>query len=146
MDPEIKNKIGINRLRFLVQSLQDLDNNLKKLNSRLYVIRGNAVEELIKLFKKWQVKYLTCQVDIDPIYVKQDEEIDKIAEKNDIFVVRRVQHTVYDVHSVLKKNNGNVPMTYQKFLSLVQDMQVKECIEITKTISDHCNPKDSDSK
>ncbi|KAJ8731792.1 hypothetical protein PYW08_014522 [Mythimna loreyi] len=146
IEPDIKHKVGVNRLRFLVQSLQDLDANLKKLNIRLYIIRGNAVEELPKLFDKWQVKYLTSQVDIDPIYVKQDEVIDDIAEKKDIFIVRRVQHTVYDVHSVLKKNNNSVPMTYQKFLSLVQDVQVKDCIEITKQISDHCNPKDKDSK
>ena len=145
LEPDIKNKVGVNRLRFLMQSLQDLDLNLKKLNTRLYIIRGNAVEELPKLFDEWQVKNLTCQVDIDPIYVKQDEAIDDIAEKKDIFIVRRVQHTVYDVHSVLKKNNNSVPMTYQKFLSLVQDVQVKECIEITKEISDHCKPPDADS-
>ncbi|KAI5644054.1 FAD binding domain of DNA photolyase domain-containing protein [Phthorimaea operculella] len=141
IEPDIKDKVGANRLRFLVQSLHDLDANLKKLNTRLYVVRGRAVEELPKLFKKWQVKFLTSQVDIDPEYVKQDEVIEEIAEKEDIFIVKRVQHTVYDVHSVLKKNNGAVPLTYQKFLSLVSDAQVKECIEITKNVSDHCKPK-----
>lgn len=142
IDPDIKNKVGINRLRFLIQSLQDLDTNLRKLNSRLYCIKGNAIDDLPKLFVKWQVKFLTCQVDIDPIYVQQDCAIEKVAEKKNIFIVKRVQHTVYDVHSVLKKNNGNIPMTYQKFLSLVQDVQVKESIEITKELSQHCNPID----
>ncbi|KAJ2946899.1 hypothetical protein O0L34_g16237 [Tuta absoluta] len=145
IEPDIKDKVGANRLRFLVQSLHDLDENLKKLNSRLYVVRGKAIEELPKLFKKWQVKFLTSQVDIDPEYVKQDEFIEGIAEKEDIFIVKRVQHTVYDVHSVLKKNNGAVPLTYQKFLSLVNDAQVKECIEITKNVSDYCKPKKDDT-
>ncbi|CAB3242988.1 unnamed protein product [Arctia plantaginis] len=146
LDPDIKDKIGINRLRFLIQSLQDLNSNLKKLNSRLYCIRGNAINYLPKLFEDWQVKFLTCQVDIDPIYVEQEEVIEKIAEEKDIFIVKRVQHTVYDYNNVLKKNNGSIPMTYQKFLSLVQDVPVKECIEITKPISDDCISKDGDLK
>ncbi|XP_052750434.1 cryptochrome-1 [Galleria mellonella] len=143
IDPDIKNKIGINRLRFLIQSLQDLDFNLKKLNSRLYVIKGKAIDIIPKLFDEWQVKYLTTQVDIDPEIVKQDEIIEKIANEKDIFIVRRVQHTIYDVHSVIRKNNGNVPLTYQKFLSLVQDLQVKSTIDILKSISDHCKTPDN---
>lgn len=123
-----------------------MDSNLRKLNSRLYVIKGKAVEQLPELFEKWQVKYLTVQVDIDPEYVKQDEIIEEIANEKNIFINRRVQHTVYDVHSVLKKNLNAVPLTYQKFLSLVNDVKVKETIEITKQISDYCKPSDEASK
>ncbi|XP_049866388.1 cryptochrome-1 [Pectinophora gossypiella] len=147
IDPDIiKTKVGVNRLKFLLQSLQNLDENLRKLNSCLYVIRGKATEELPKLFDKWQVKFLTTQVDIDPEYVNQDVIIEKVAEEKDIFIVKRVQHTVFDVHSVLKKNNGAIPLTYQKFLSLVTDIQVKECIEITKKLSDHCKAPEKDLK
>lgn len=146
IEPDIKNKVGENRLRFLIQSLQDLDSNLRKLNTRLFILRGTATEILPKLFDKWQVKHLTSQLDIDRDIVLQDEVIDEVAEKKDIFIVRRVQHTVYDVHSVLKKNNGAVPLTYQKFLSLVTEIQVKDTIEITKALSDNCKPPDFDSK
>ncbi|KAJ0179717.1 hypothetical protein K1T71_004308 [Dendrolimus kikuchii] len=146
IDSYIKNKVGVNRLRFLIQSLENLDSNLRKLNSRLYVIRGEATERLPELFKSWQVKYLTYQVDIDPEIIKQDEVIEKIAEKNNIFVNKRVQHTVYDVQKVLKNNNGSVPLTYQKYLSLVTELQVKECIIISKIISNECKPPDESSQ
>ncbi|XP_068630504.1 cryptochrome-1 [Battus philenor] len=136
---------GHNRLRFLLQSLKDLDASLRKLNTRLYVLRGKPIDCLPSLFKKWQVKFLTSQVDIDPEIVEQDEAIEKIAEKSDIFIVKRVQHTVYDFNAVLKKNNGSVPLTYQKFLSLVQDVQVKEIIEIKKEISECCKASDFNS-
>lgn len=81
IDPDIKDKVGVNRLQFLVQSLQDLDANLKKLNTRLYIIKGKAEEKLPELFDKWQVKNLTLQLDIDPELVRQDEIIEEIAEK-----------------------------------------------------------------
>lgn len=131
-------------MRFLIQSLHDLDANLRKLNSRLYILKGKAVDLLPKLFDQWQVKFLTTQVDIDPEILDQEEAIEKIAEEKDVFIVKRVQHTVYDVNSVLKKNNGAVPLTYQKFMSLVNDIQVKEAIHITKVVSDHCKPTDED--
>lgn len=38
-------------LRFLLESLEDLDQNLRKLNSRLFVIRGQPAGVLPKLFK-----------------------------------------------------------------------------------------------
>ncbi|XP_045488392.1 cryptochrome-1 [Pieris rapae] len=146
IDPEVKNRIGTNRLRFLIQSLQNLDTNLRKLNTRLYIVKGTATVSLPKVFENWNVKYLSVQVDIDPEYVAQDEVIEKFCEENDIFVVKRVQHTVYDVQGILKKNNGNVPLTYQKFLSLVKDQQVRDCIELNKKLSDCCKPEDIESK
>ncbi|MEQ2160433.1 Cryptochrome-1 [Goodea atripinnis] len=43
--------VGINRWRFLLESLEDLDNSLKKVNSRLFVIRGQPTEVFPRLFK-----------------------------------------------------------------------------------------------
>lgn len=144
MDPDVKTKIGANRLRFLIESLQDLDSNLKKLNSRLYVVTGKASESLPKLFDEWTVKYLTTQVDLDPEVVEQHQIIEKIAEEKSIFINSRVQHTVYNPNIVLNKNNGGVPLTYQKFLSLVNDIQVKQVIEITKEVSNECKPEETE--
>jgi deoxyribodipyrimidine photolyase len=42
--------------RFLLQCLEDLDHNLRKLNSRLFVIRGQPADAIPKLFKV----ILTC--------------------------------------------------------------------------------------
>ncbi|CAG9560692.1 unnamed protein product [Danaus chrysippus] len=146
IDPDIKNRVGCNRLRFLFQSLKNLDTSLRKINTRLYVIKGKAVECLPKLFDEWHVKFLTLQVDIDADLVKQDEVIEEFCEANNIFVVKRMQHTVYDFNSVVKKNNGSIPLTYQKFLSLVSDVQVKDIIQISKSVSDECKGNDYDSQ
>lgn len=40
-------------IRFLLQSLEDLDLNLRKLGSRLFVLRGQPVDVLPKFFKEW---------------------------------------------------------------------------------------------
>lgn len=41
-------KVGVNRMGFLLESLTDLDQNLRKVGSKLIVVHGNPVEELPK--------------------------------------------------------------------------------------------------
>lgn len=43
--------VDINKWRFLLESLEDLDRGLRKLNSRLFVIRGQPAGVLPKLFR-----------------------------------------------------------------------------------------------
>lgn len=37
----------------MLQCLEDLDHNLRKINSRLFVVRGQPADALPKLFKEW---------------------------------------------------------------------------------------------
>ena len=43
---------GLNRIRFLIESLVDLDSNLKKLGSRLLVLKGEPGEVLIRCLEQ----------------------------------------------------------------------------------------------
>lgn len=43
---------GLNRIRFLLESLVDLDSNLKKLGSRLLVLHGEPSDVLIRCLKE----------------------------------------------------------------------------------------------
>ena len=56
--------------RFLLQCLEDLDSSLRKLNSRLFVIRGQPADVLPTLFKEWGTTYFTFEEDPEPIREK----------------------------------------------------------------------------
>lgn len=45
-------RAGLNRIRFLLESLTDLDTSLKKLGSRLLVLKGEPSEVLIRCLKE----------------------------------------------------------------------------------------------
>jgi cryptochrome len=45
-------RAGLNRIRFLLESLVDLDLSLKKLGSRLLVLKGEPSEVLIRCLKE----------------------------------------------------------------------------------------------
>lgn len=58
MEPDPKafspgsSRAGLNRIRFLLESLVDLDLSLKKLGSRLLVLKGEPSEVLIRCLKE----------------------------------------------------------------------------------------------
>jgi len=85
------------RWRFLVQSLNNLDANLRTIGSRLYIIKGNPQESFQTLFKEWNVKKLTFEIDIEPYAKERDSSIIKLAEENSIQVITKVSHTLYDL-------------------------------------------------
>lgn len=45
-------RAGLNRINFLLESLADLDSSLKKLGSRLLVLKGEPSEVLIRCLKE----------------------------------------------------------------------------------------------
>lgn len=81
--------------RFLLQCLEDLDRSLRKLNSRLFVIRGQPADALPKLFKKWGTTSLTFEEDPEPYGRVRDENITTLCKELGISVVQRVSHTLY---------------------------------------------------
>ncbi|XP_039432020.1 cryptochrome-2 [Culex pipiens pallens] len=111
-------RVGPNRWRFLQQTLADLDANLRKLNSRLYVVRGNPEEMFPELFREWNVTLLTFEHDIEPYSVKRDATVRELARQAKIEVQVEKSLTIYDPDEILKKNGGKIPLTYQKYGSL----------------------------
>ncbi|XP_045176201.2 cryptochrome-1-like isoform X2 [Mercenaria mercenaria] len=115
-------RVGVNRWRFLLQTLQNLDDNLKKINSRLFVVRGNPSDIFPKLFKEWGITKLTYEVDTEPYAIERDSVIDGLAKDSGIEVMRCVSHTLYDTERTISKNGGSPPLTYQRFQTLMSQM------------------------
>ena len=63
------------RTAFLLECLQDLDEQLRAKGSRLFVVRGKPEEVLPGLFKEWKVKKLTFEADSEPRSRERDREV-----------------------------------------------------------------------
>ena len=57
-------KTGNFRAQFLLESLADLDKNLRALNSGLMVVRGKPEIELYKLAQKYKVQKVFCKKEV----------------------------------------------------------------------------------
>ncbi|GFT22944.1 cryptochrome-1 [Nephila pilipes] len=111
----VKNmRVGPNRWRFLMQSLNDLDESLKQFNSRLFVIRGKPTEVFPDIVKKWKIELLTFESDTEPYAKARDEEIENLMKTLNVEIKKFCTNTLYNSEQIISYN-GKVPLTYQAF-------------------------------
>nr|XP_015198002.1 PREDICTED: cryptochrome-1-like isoform X1 [Lepisosteus oculatus] len=118
--------LGVNRWRFLLQCLEDLDANLRKLNSRLFVIRGQPANVFPRLFKEWKISRLTFEYDSEPFGKERDAAIKKLAKEAGVEVIVKISHTLYDLDRIIELNGGQPPLTYKRFQTLISRMDPPE--------------------
>ncbi|KAM4652531.1 cryptochrome-1-like [Discoglossus pictus] len=115
-------RVSGNRWRFLIEALNDLDQNLRKINSRLFVVRGKPAEVFPVLFKKWKVTRLTFEVDTEPYSRQRDAEVERLAAIHNVQVIQKVSNTLYDIDRVIAENNGKPPLTYVRFQTVLASL------------------------
>ncbi|XP_019345657.1 cryptochrome-1 isoform X2 [Alligator mississippiensis] len=136
-------QVSVNRWRFLVESLKDLDESLKKLNSRLFVVRGHPAEVFPGLFKAWKVTRLTFEVDTEPYSKQRDAEVVRLAAAHGVQVIQKVSHTLYDTDRVIAENNGKVPLTYRQLQAVLAGLGPPKqpvLAPTLETLKDCCTP------
>ncbi|KAM4047736.1 cryptochrome-1-like isoform 1-T2 [Anomaloglossus baeobatrachus] len=111
--------IGSNRWNFLLQSIEDLHCNLQKLNSCLFVIRGDYKKVLRDYVQKWNITQVTIDLEIEPYYREMDDTLKAMGHELGFQLLSLVSHTLYDVRRIIDMNCGQAPLTYKKFLHIL---------------------------
>ncbi|XP_014255348.1 cryptochrome-1-like isoform X2 [Cimex lectularius] len=127
--------VGINKWRFLLQCLEDIDRSLRNLNSRLFVIRGQPADILPKLLKEWGTTCLSFEEDPEPFGRVRDQNIIVMCKSMNIGVVTSVAHTLYKLEKIIEKNGGKAPLTYRQFQSIISSLEAPPHPEPTVTLS-----------
>jgi cryptochrome len=114
-------KVGTNRYGYLLQSLTDLDQSLRKLGSKLFVVKGSVNNVMPILLDHWKIKLMTWEIDTEPYALVRDTDMEKLASSRDIKVQKFNGHTLYNIADVITAAGGNekVPRNYNSFLNLV---------------------------
>ena len=99
LDTKVDQNIGIgaNLWRFLLQCLEDVDDSLRRLNSRLFVVRGQPADVFPRLFREWNTSLLTFEEDSEPFgREKGCRQFRLLAKESGVQVAVRRSHTLYD--------------------------------------------------
>ncbi|CAG2250086.1 CRY [Mytilus edulis] len=117
-------RVGVNRWRFLIQTLQNLDQSLKNtiLGTFVTCCKGYPRRSFPELFKQWETTHLTFEFDIEPYAKVRDAAVKALAEKSGVEVMTCVSNTLYDTDKVIKANGGNPPLTYQRLQTVLSKM------------------------
>ncbi|XP_061533381.1 cryptochrome-2 [Phycodurus eques] len=139
--------VGINRWRFLLEALQDLDCSLKKLNSRLFVVRGQPAEVFPRLFKEWKMTRLTFEYDPEPYGKEKDSAIIKMAQEFGVETIVRNSHTLYNLDRIIEINNNSAPLTFKRFQTIVSRLELprRPLPSINQKQMDKCHTKITDN-
>lgn len=112
-------RVGANRLRFLLESLKDLDDNLRSRGSSLLVLHGDPTRVVPAALEKWNCTRLCYETDTEPYALKRDAAVADAARALGAEVHAPVSHTLYDVERLLAKCPGGQPPTaYASFLKI----------------------------
>lgn len=142
LDPQLlkgTTKVSPKRVVFLLQCLRNLDNNLKRNGSRLFVIQGRPFEQFPRVFKDWDITRLSFETDPDPHARTRDTAIQKLAEKSNIEVISEISHTLFDVNEVLGANQRETPMTLDYFELVAASLKVPDPVNaVDRSVLDGC--------
>ncbi|XP_073146085.1 (6-4)DNA photolyase [Henckelia pumila] len=111
-------RAGLNRIRFLLESLVDLDFNLKKIGSRLLVLKGEPSEVLSRCLHEWRISKLCFEFDTEPYYQALDSKVKNHASAVGVEIYSPVSHTIFNPADIIQKNGGKPPLSYQSFVKL----------------------------
>ena len=77
-----KNKFkSHNAIQFMIESLKELNSDLKKLGSKLHIFNGDNKKILKKIIKQIDVENIVFNMDYTPYARKRDKKISKFCKK-----------------------------------------------------------------
>merc|ERR1711935_74072 len=115
-------KFGANKTQFMLECLKDLDANLKTMGTRLFVIRGNALETIKKFCKDHEITQMTYMRDAEIFYKQRDAEIKTIVNRMEIVTKSFGGHTLYEPDEIIEANGGEIPLSHDEFYKVVKTM------------------------
>ncbi|MBW3019977.1 DNA photolyase family protein, partial [Candidatus Woesearchaeota archaeon] len=117
-----------NCLQFMLNSLKDLNDELKKKKSKLYIFHGLTEDVVDKIIKDKKIDAIYSNKDYTPFARKRDETIKKICEKNSIDFVQLDDALINPPGSVLK-DDGTPYTVYTPFLRKARQIDVKKPVK-----------------
>ena len=114
-----EHKFGVNRWRFLLECLHDLDQQLQALNLQLCVVQGPTAVVLSEVCAEWNVTHLTYQVSPEPHSMIEESTVDQMACDGNIKVEKFYSHTLFEPAYMLSLSNSKRVVTTKEFKALV---------------------------
>jgi deoxyribodipyrimidine photo-lyase len=100
-----------NSVQFMIESLMDLDSQIKKYGRKLHCFYGHNVSVIKKLIQQLDIQVIGYNLDYSPYAVKRDMEIMDLCQKMNVRIQPAHDYYLHEPGSVLNGTGG----PYQKF-------------------------------
>jgi deoxyribodipyrimidine photo-lyase len=134
-------KTGNFRAQFLLESLKDLDDNLRKLGSGLLIIRGKPEYELVKLAQKYQATKVFAKKEVAYEEKQTEERIEKELWKLKCELKTFSTSTLYHPQD-LPFSIKDIPDVFTNFRKRTEkESQIRDIFPAPKTIKSPAIPE-----
>lgn len=113
-------------MKFLLESLADLDYQLRSVGGQLYVFQGAVTFVFRRLWEELGISSICFEQDCEPIWKDRDNAVETLCRELGIAYHEEISHTLWNPREVIETNGGIPPLTYQMFL--VSETGCKSCI------------------
>lgn len=103
-------------MKFLLESLAELDYQLRGMGGQLFVFQGKATFIFRRLWEELGISAISFEQDCEPIWRDRDQALELLCRELGIGCHEKVSHTLYDPRQIIEMNGGIPPLTYQMFL------------------------------
>lgn len=98
---EMNSYLSKNALQFMIESLKELDTELKKMGSRLYIFDGEAASVVEQLINNEAIESIFVNRDYTPFSRMRDAQLKELAQKKNIVFQSHFDLLLTEVGSVL---------------------------------------------
>lgn len=119
-----RSRVGVNRFQFLLESLRDLDEQLRTHHrSRLLVLRGRPEEVLQAIFEgkgAFPLKAIYWEMDSEPYARERDARVEALARRFKVETQSFSGHTILDLDKVAANRGFKAPISMSGIQSLMK--------------------------
>lgn len=120
---------SLNAIQFMIESLQDLDQHIKKKNGRLYFFYGHTAKIIEQLLKQIPVKAIFTNRDYTPFSIKRDEVVQKLCMHYDVAFEQCGDLLLHEPEEILKQD-GTPYSIFTPFLKASLYHPVKKPVKL----------------
>jgi len=107
--------VKFNKMDFLLEALEDLDNRFREEGGRLNMVMGNPVEVLNKLDKFYHIVRICFDQDCEALWLERDNAVKNFCLSHRVIVEESIGATLWDPLEIIEANGGFPPLTYAQF-------------------------------
>lgn len=111
IDPTKNKYFSNNSVQFMIESLHELNKEIKKYKSKLYFFKGDNIDVLKQINKKNKINSIGFNLDYSPYAIMRDKLIQDFCIKNNISLYTEEDYALYPVMDDTTYNKSSKPYT-----------------------------------
>lgn len=112
-------------VQFMFESLEELNDNLKKFNSKIYYFYGKPKLVLKDILKNNKIDSVYVNYDYTPYSISRDRELKQMCKSNNVNFLFYEDHLLNPVKSILN-NSGNIYQKFTPYFDKAKKIKVRE--------------------